>query len=134
MGRYDIIKQYINIDNHWLVIVYYNIDYNQFYIMKDELLDIGSPVEEIDEIYHALLNNEVKAFTATNSKQHTSIVGVTTHNDKSDYMSSLVHEAKHITDDIMKEYNITNYGEPPAYTIGYIVKRMYNCLSNIGVI
>ena len=27
---------------------------------------------------------------------------------------------------MLEEYNVDNYGEPPAYTIGYIVKEIYS--------
>ena len=45
------IKQLINIDDYWKVIVYYNVDYNFFSDIAFELKAIGSPVEKIDDVY-----------------------------------------------------------------------------------
>ena len=43
------IKQLIDIDGYWEVIVYYNVDYNFFSDIAFELKAIGSPVERIDD-------------------------------------------------------------------------------------
>ena len=40
------IKQLINIDGYWEVIVYYNVDYNFFNDIAFELKVISSPVEK----------------------------------------------------------------------------------------
>ena len=40
------IKQLIDIDGYWKVIVYYNVDYNFFSDIAFELKAIGSPVEK----------------------------------------------------------------------------------------
>lgn len=41
-------------------------------------------------------------------------------------ISSIVHEVGHVKESILEEYNVDNYGDPPAYTIGYIVKEIYS--------
>lgn len=123
------IKQNINLHNKWLVIVYYNVDYNQFDFIRQQFLGISSPVEEIDNIYETMVTRRAKAVTCTSREHHVSIVLFNKHASVNDYVSSIVHEAKHVIDDIMKEYHIKNYGEPPAYAIGYLVKRMYSCFS-----
>ena len=48
------IKQLIDIDGYWEVIVYYNVDYNFFSDIAFELKAIGSPVERIDDVYYNL--------------------------------------------------------------------------------
>lgn len=121
------IKQYINLDNKWLIIVYYNIDYNQFNYIRKDLMDISSPVEEIDDIYYEMKSYDALAFTCTNRRKHITVIGFNRHNNFYDYLDSITHEIKHAVDDIMKEYQINNYGEPPAYTTGYIAKKMFKC-------
>lgn len=122
------IKQVIDINGYWKVIVYYNISYDFFDVI---LRDIGSPVEEITDVLHNLLDGYAKAATITKFKNNISYVLFTIHDSKSDYISSIVHEAEHVKDAILYKYNIANKGEPPAYTIGYIVKRMYDVFVNI---
>ncbi len=35
-----------------------------------------------------------------------------------DYINSIVHEAEHIKQAMLKAYRVEDKGEPPAYTIG----------------
>ena len=75
------IKQIINIDNYWEVIVYYDIDYNFFNDIVKELNYLNAPVEEIDKIYY-IMKYKAKAFTYSNLKYRVSIVGFNKHFDK----------------------------------------------------
>ena len=59
------IKRIININNYWKVIVYYNIDYNFFDYVENDLLYYGTPVESIKRIYHNM-RTKAKAFTTKN--------------------------------------------------------------------
>ena len=66
MGRYDMIRQVINIKHYWKVIVYYNIDYDFFNT---------SPVERISqEVLDNFRYNEAKAVTISNIEKRQSIV------------------------------------------------------------
>ena len=117
------IKQLIDIDGYWEVIVYYNVDYNFFNDIAFELKAIGSPVERIDDVYYNL-KYEAKAVTCSNIKKHISIVLFNYHRSKYDYINSIVHEAEHIKQHMLKAYNVEDKGEPPAYTIGYIAMKL----------
>ena len=117
------IKRIININNYWKVIVYYNIDYNFFDYVENDLLYYGTPVESIKRIYHNM-RTTAKAFTYSNVKHRVSIVGFNIHFDKYDYINSIIHEAEHVKQCMLKAYNIADEGEPPAYTVGYIAMRM----------
>ena len=117
------IKQVIDIDGYWEVIVYYNIDYNFFDIIAKDLKDIGSPVERIDDIYYNL-KHKAKAVTCSNINRRVSIVLFNTHKNRYDYINSIVHEAEHIKQHMLKAYKVADEGEPPAYTVGYIAMRM----------
>ena len=117
------IKRIININNYWKVIVYYNIDYNFFDYVENDLLYYGTPVESIKRIYHNM-RTIAKAFTYSNAKYKVSIVGFNIHFDKYDYINSIVHEAEHIKQAILDYYNIPDEGENAAYTIAYIAMKM----------
>ena len=118
------IRQVININGYWKVIVYYNVDYNLFkYIAEDLYYEVSSPVEKIDEIYYNLLYT-AKAVTVSSIKRHISVVLFNKHESKYDYINSIVHEAEHVKQAMLKSYNVEDEGEPPAYTIGYIVMKM----------
>ena len=117
------IKQIINIDNYWEVIVYYDIDYNFFNDIVKELNYLNTPVEEIDKIYYTM-KYKAKAFTYSNLKYRVSIVGFNKHFDKYDYINSIIHEAEHVKQHMLKAYVVADEGEPSAYTVGYIAMRM----------
>jgi len=46
------------------------------------------------------------------------------HGDVYNYINSIVHEAEHVKQAMLKAYDVEDRGEPPAYTIGYLVMRM----------
>ena len=117
------IKRIININNYWKVIVYYNIDYNFFDYVENDLLYYSTPVESIKRIYHNM-RTTAKAFTYSNYKYRVSIVGFNIHFDKYDYINSIVHEAEHIKQAMLDYYNIPDEGENAAYTIAYIAMKM----------
>ena len=87
------IKQLIDIDGYWEVIVYYNIDYNFFNDIAFELKAIGSPVEKINDVYYKL-KYENKAVTCSNIKEHISVVLCNYH--KSRYIKSVKNFNKRI--------------------------------------
>lgn len=121
------IRQVINVDDYWKVIVYYNIDYDFWHIIDEDLRAIKSPVKENDAIYRSM-HSTAKAFTISNTSAHISITGFNYHTDALDYINSIAHEAEHIKQAMLKAYNINDIGEPPAYTIGYLVMQMLKIL------
>ena len=118
------IKQYINIDNYWKVVVYYNINYNLFdYIIKD-LHKLNTNTKTIINIYKNMSTRKAKAVTISNIKYKRSVVLFNTHKSFSDYINSIIHEAEHIKQAMLRAYNVDDKGEAPAYTIGFIVMKM----------
>lgn len=118
------IKQYINIDNYWKVVVYYNINYNLFdYIVKD-LNKLNTNTKTIINIYKNMSTGKAKAVTISNIKHKRSVVLFNTHKSFSDYINSIIHEAEHIKQAMLRAYNVDDEGEAPAYTIGFIVMKM----------
>lgn len=118
------IKQYINIDNYWKVVVYYNINYNLFdYIVKD-LNKLNTNTKTIINIYKNMSTRKAKAVTISSIKYKRSVVLFNTHKSFSDYINSIIHEAEHIKQAMLKAYNVDDKGEAPAYTIGFIVMKM----------
>lgn len=117
------IRKIVHIDKYWKVIVYYDIDYNFFNIIEDDLVAIGSPVEEICDIATTIKKDGL-AFTVTNFNKHISITGFIKDDDIYNYLNSIVHEAEHIKQAILQEYDIEDKGEYSAYLVGYIFMKM----------
>jgi len=119
------IRQQIDVDGYWKVVVYYDVDFHLLMPVYKELRGIGFPSEDIDLICRQLERGKAKGVTCSNGAYHTSIVLFAKHEDKYDYLNSLVHEAEHIKQAMLKTYMVEDEGEPPAYTIGYLVQRMW---------
>lgn len=83
---------------------------------------IGIPISDVNFL---MSRNKAKAVTYSNLSEHISIVLFNHHKSPKDYLNSIVHEAEHIKQAMLKVYRVEDKGEPPAYTIGYIVMRMY---------
>ena len=118
------IKQVINVDNKWKVIVYYNINYNLFHIVRDTLKSISVKEKVINRIAYLLLTGGVKAFTISNSKLKITVVGFNPHKTKEDYINSIVHEIEHVKQHMLKAYDVPDRDEEPAYTMGYLAMKM----------
>lgn len=123
------IRQVINVNNYWKVIVYYDIDYNLFRYVANDLST--SPLERINAIRSALETGAAKAFTLSTFTKRTSVVGFNKHKNKYDYINSVVHEAEHVKQDMLRYYRVKDKGEPPAYTIGFLVQEMMKVLQLI---
>ena len=78
-----------------------------------------------------LLQRKAKAFTYSNLHEHISIVLFSKHKNRYDYLNSVVHEAEHIKQAMLKAYYVKDENELPAYTIGYLVMRMWEVFQRI---
>ena len=125
------IRQSFDIEQYWRVTVYYELDYGLFNIVHKELLDMGVPEEQIEELYDTMSSGEAKAVTCSSIRRHVSIVLFNRHDSKTDFINSVIHEAEHVKQVILEAYQVEDRGEPPAYTIGYLISRMYPIFKNL---
>lgn len=122
------IKQTINVEYYWKVIIYYDIDYNLFDYVYSDLKGMNVNENTINRIYKTMYNNYAKGVTISDEEQHKSIVIFNKHKDIYDYINTIVHEAEHVKQAMLRAYDVEDYGEPPAYTIGYLVMKMMKVL------
>ena len=125
------IKQVFNIRHYWEVRVYYNTDFDLFDVIEKDLKDCGISKDSLRELYNVLYNNQAKAVTFSNLEKHLSIVLFCSHQSKADYINSIVHEAEHVKQAMLQAYQIQDKGEPPAYTIGYLVGKMWEVFKGL---
>ena len=119
------IKQIFDVEDYWRVIVYYNVDYDLFYIVEKDLEDSGISKHNLEALYWMMYSGRAKAVTFSNERIHTSVVVFNVHESNADYINSIVHEAEHIKQAMLRAYQVEDEGEPPAYTIGYLISQMY---------
>lgn len=125
MGRHDMIRHQFHIKKYWRVIVYYDLDYNYSDIINHELLRNGFDDDMLDEFWYMMTEGGGKAVTYSNLSKHLSIIIFNKHKNSTDYINSIVHEAKHVKQAMLEAYEVQDKGEESAYTIGYLVMKMY---------
>ena len=118
------IRQVINVDNKWKVIVYYNIDYNLFRYVARDLRSIGVKESGVRRIAYISSTGEVKGFTFTSFRKGISVVGFNRHKTIKDYINTITHEAEHVKQHMLEAYAVADKDEPPAYTIGFLASKM----------
>ena len=124
------IRRVINCDNYWKVVIYYNVDYNFFDIISNELEDLGCTDDIIDILYYNL-KKKAKAVTISKPARRRSVVLFNVHNSYYDYINSIAHEAEHVKQSMLKYYRVKDDDEPPAYTIGFLVMKMIFFLNDL---
>lgn len=125
------IKQEFKVKHYWKVIVYYDIDYNLFEYIVNDLYSIVDNVTIINRIYYNMYKRNAKGVTISNIEKHISVVLFNKHKVYKDYINTIVHEAEHIKQAILKAYDVPDKGELPAYTIGYIAMKMLMILKHL---
>lgn len=118
-------RQYIDVEGYWQVVVFYDIDYNLFDYIADELYEVGATRRNIDSIFETMVSGNGKAFTYSNPDDKVSIIGFNRHEEAEDYINSIVHEAEHVKQAMLYAYQVEDSEEPPAYTIGFLGQLMY---------
>ena len=119
------IRQQFDVGHYWKVTVWYSIDCSLFHIIAKELKEIGFAWNSIADVYWNMATGKAKAVTCSSLDRHESIVIFNPHTSKADYINSIVHEATHVMQAMLKTYQVRDEGEPPAYTVGFIVMKMY---------
>lgn len=122
------IKQVFDVNGYWEVVVWYHLNHDLFYLVEDELLDANISKPMLKEIYHNMCYGKAKAVTYSNLHQHLSIVIFNPHYSKADFLNSVFHEVEHIKQAMLKAYYVEDKGEPPAYTVGYLISRMWEVI------
>lgn len=125
------IKQHFHVKGYWEVIVFYNIDFSLFFNIEQALDRIKFSKNDILKIKGMMFTGKAKAVTCSSLNYHCSVVLFNKHSSSEDYFNSIVHEAEHVKQAMLDAYNIRDAGEPPAYTIGYLISRMYKVFNEI---
>lgn len=123
------IAQYIQLGNRgWNILVYYNVDSYDFLEVRDSLLQLECSEQDISKMFN-LLKHKNTGFTFTNTWYKMSIICISSATDVSQFVSTAIHEAKHVQSHICEYYGVDEDSETAAYLIGYIARRMYMMLS-----
>lgn len=123
--------QYITLGNdEWRVLIYYNASYKDREQLIKSLKWLDCSYKTIKKAINVLKYKNT-GFTFTNSDYKMSVVCIGETTSASQFVSTVVHEAKHVQSHICAYYDVDEDSEEAAYLIGYIAKRMYTGIINI---
>ena len=97
------IRQDIDVNGYWKVIVVYNV----------------------------WLGQENTGFTHTDFNKKKSIIGISISNSTEQFFNTIVHELKHTQSHICKYYNVDEDSEDAAYLIGFLIQQMYKVFKHL---
>ena len=92
------IKATIDVAGYWSIVLFVNVDYDNFEIVESALTDILATI---------------------------SIVCINKATSREELINTISHEADHIQDVICDYYDVPLDSEQAAYLIGYLVGKMY---------
>ena len=125
------IRQEFHVKKYWKVIVWWNLDYHFFNIVLKDMVIMGIDEKTIKDVYKMMKSRRAKAATINNIYKHESMVLFNSHNSKIDYINSIVHESVHVKQAMLESYHVEDNGEASAYTMGYLVSRMWEGFKKI---
>ena len=118
------IWQTIDIDGYWIATVVYVPTERGMEAVADALSKLGCPQEDIDRTWRLMTEEWDKGYTWSNPARRRSITLIGRARNWSQFFNTLMHETKHLVDEITASYDVMNYGEPPAYLQGEIGRQM----------
>ena len=119
------IKSTIDVAGYWSIVLFVDVDYNDFDIIESALTDILAPISIINEIYDKISYKFNSGVTFTNSDYRSSVVCINKGSTKEQVINTISHEADHVQAAICDYYNVPLDSEQAAYLIGYLVGKMY---------
>ena len=126
------IWQTIDIDGYWLATVVYVPSERDMPTVAEALERLGCSDDDIQTVWKLMTEEWDKGFTWSNPVRRRSITIIGRSTDWSQFYNTVMHETKHLVDEITMAYDVMNYGEPPAYLQGYIGQRMATVIRRIS--
>lgn len=123
--------QLINLDGYWLATVIYVPQEDDMPAVADALADLGCPDDDIFRTWHDMTEGWNNGYTWSNPSRRRSITLIGRAWNWEQFFNTVMHETKHLVDEITAAYDIMNYGEPPAYLQGFIGQRMAPAIRRI---
>ena len=121
------IKSTIDVAGYWSIVLFVDVDYDNFNVIESALTDILAPISIIDEIYDKISYEYDSGVTFSNPDYRTSVVCINKATSREELINTISHEDDHIQDVICNYYNVPLDSEQAAYLIGYLVGKMYYC-------
>lgn len=126
------LRQLINLDGYWLVTVIYVPQERDMPMVAEAYRRIGCPEDDIRFIETLMVYQWNKGATFSNPVERRSVMVIGRSKNWEQFFNTVMHEVKHVVDDIVAAYDVMNYGEPPAYLQGEIGRQMAPMIRRIA--
>ena len=117
-------QQFVIGNDSWQVEVFYLPWKEDIPTVAEAYERIGCPDSDIDKICHIIASMNNKGATYSSGYHRKSVVMIGRASSWDQLFDTVLHEVKHVVDDIVLWYRINNHGEPPAYLQGEIGRLM----------
>ena len=118
------IRQEIDIDGWWLVTVFYLPCSDNLAEVTEAYEDIGCPYSDVVTIRRIVGRLWNRGATYSSGWLRHSVVVIGRATSWSQFFDTMLHELKHVVDDVVMWYDLENLGEPPAYLQGELGRQM----------
>lgn len=125
------IWQTIDIDGYWLATVVYVPLEQDMPAVAEAMTRLGCPQEDIGKTWHLMTEEWNRGYTWSNPARRRSITLIGRAWNWEQFFNTVMHETKHLVDEITAAYDVMNYGEPPAYLQGFLGQRMAPAIRRI---
>lgn len=125
------IWQTIDIDGYWLATVVYVPLADDMPAVAEAMERLGCPQEDIGKTWHLMTQEWNRGYTWSNPARRRSITLIGRAWNWEEFFNTVMHETKHLVDEITAAYDVMNYGEPPAYLQGFLGQRMAPAIRRI---
>jgi hypothetical protein len=126
-----VIWQTIDIDGYWLATVVYVPLEQDMPAVAEAMTRLGCPQEDIGKTWHLMTEEWNRGYTWSNPARRRSITLIGRAWNWEQFFNTVMHETKHLVDEITAAYDVMNYGEPPAYLQGFLGQRMAPAIRRI---
>lgn len=126
------IWQLIDLDGYWLATVIYVPLEKDMPAVAEALEKLGCPQADIMETWHLVTEGWNNGYTWSNPSRRRSITLIGRATSWEQFFDTVMHETRHIADEVTAAYDVMGCGEPPAYTQGEIGRQMAPMIRRIA--
>ena len=127
------IRQEIDVDGWWRVTVLWLPWPEDLPEVTRAYEEVGCPWRELWYTRRLIRTGQMnKGYTYSNYQQRRSVTVIGRATDWAQLQDTVAHELRHVTDDVLRWYDVENTGEPPAYTQGYLARQMATVMKTMA--
>ena len=121
------IRDYLDIDHHWGILAYYDVNPSDTPQLIAVLREFGCPEEDLEKTA-TLFDQPNHALTFNAPWARMSVVAIGWAENHEQFYASVIHEIDHLQDAILSYYAVPQGTEDAAYLQGFIGEIAYEAI------